>query len=72
MHIQYFAVAFSAVYQHTYPHKDRKWHTEEISYNFKLSAKGETPHGSIVSMDVSSIKSYNKKSYYKCMLLNKC
>jgi len=42
------AMTFSATYQHAYSHKDRKWYIEEISSNFKLSAKGEIPHGSVV------------------------
>lgn len=73
MHTQYFvAMTFSAIYQHTYPHKDSKWHIEGMSYNFQLSTKGETPYGSIVCMDIINMKSYRKTSHYKCMLLTSC
>lgn len=52
MHIQYVTrMTFSETYQHTHPHKRRKW----LFVKIKLSAKSETPHGSIVSTDIKNI-----------------
>lgn len=51
MYMQYVAcMTFSEIYQHTHPHKNRKW----LFVKIKFSAKGETPHGSIVSMDIKN------------------
>lgn len=72
-HIQYSAaMTLSAIYHHAHPQEGRKWHIQEVGYNFKLSAKGETPDGSVASTNINSIKSYRKKSYYKRVLLHKC